>query len=70
MIGDRHSKINAQPTTDERKDRAGGFGDFSGDIQTHPSVSFLNEGEDGRDRVVCIGLRTGRFINDLCIYPL
>ena len=70
MIEDFGSKLNAQPTTDKRKDCAGGFGDFSGDIQTHPGVSFLNEGEDGRDRLVCIGLRKGRFINNLCIYSL
>ena len=70
MIEDFQSKLNAQPTTDKRKDRAGGFGDFSGDIQTHASVSFLNEGEDAKDRLVCIGLRKGRFINDISIYPL
>ena len=69
MISDFQSKLKAQPTTDRRKDRVGGFGDFSGDIQTHPSVTFLNEGEDARDKLVGIGFKKGRFINDVSIYP-
>ena len=70
MIEGCQSELNAQPTTDRRKDRTCGFGDFSGDIQTHSSVSFLNEGKAARDRVVGIGFRRGPFINDVSIYPL
>ena len=62
MIEDCQSKFNTHPTTNTRKERVGGFGDFSGDIQTHPSVSFLNEGEDARNRRVGIGFRKGGFI--------
>ena len=69
MISGSPSKLKAHPRTDRRKDRVGGFGDFSGDIQTQPSVSFLSEGEGARDRLVGIGCRKGRFINDISIYP-
>ena len=62
MIEDYQSNFNAHPTTNPRKERVGGFGDFSGDIQTHPSVSFLSEGEEARNRQVGIGFRKGGFI--------
>ena len=61
MVGYEEKRLGPRFDVHPRAEEVGtmwGLGDFSGEIQTHCSVSLLNDWEDAGDRLVGIWVRS------------